>query len=1106
MIRTEPEAVMSPTRLLIAPAATGKTAYAVDYARAKAHALQASVRVCVPGSAQAQAWRKRLAEGDGAIGVSVLTFAGLYAEVLQLARETYTGLIDPVQFRLLRSIASAAPLVHYAPLARSPGFIQVLQDLIGELKSARIQPQAFTAAVHRMGAESRLGAEPRLAELAVIYNLYQERLQQQDWADTEGMAWLTVEALEQRAPLVGRDWPLLIVDGFDNFTEVQLALLQILSSRVGELLITLTGPADDQDRSQAQARFVRTRRALQQRLGVEAQPLPQRDSRHAPALRHLEASLYVVGAPAVDGAGAVQLIEATDRASEVREALRWLKQRLAIDGMRAGEVALLARSITPYRPFILETAAEFGLPLHLLHGLPLNANPAVRALLDLLQLVLPISTANPEPALPHRLLIEAWRSPYFDWSAQAQLRAGMPLEIGIQPGDADRLDAVARWGQVIGGWSQWQEALTALAGRATDGDADAAEDADAGQPPGPAAAADLRGKLERFVTRLTPPAEFGVSGGTRAYVRWLESLIGPDPQARQRDADDEPSALQMVRCIHAGPPGIAELDLAALRCFKDILRGLVWAEEAVPGADQATFAQFMQDLQGAIQAASYLPPTYQEPPSTAQKQADPLRPAQGDRPVSEREGILVADVIQARGVAFRAVAVLGLGEGEFPATLGEDPFLRDAARKQLREQFSLALNPSTESAESEFFYETVTRPRERLLLTRSRLADNGALWPASHFWDEVRRCVTVTPQTISSQRVLEPAETASWPELMESVAARPGDAGLLAWVEERQTPQLRALETAADILVQRANERPSHFDGDLGALAGALAAKFDAKHVWSASRLEIYRACPFRFFVGSVLKAEPRPQPTEGLDVAQRGTIYHRLLEAVYQHPDLSDPTDALQLQAILAQVAGPILDDAPQREGFRATAWWTHTRAEIARDIATTLQGLADLSPEYHPYRFEARFLDKPLRLKQGAETLLLRGMIDRVDRADDGKLRIIDYKSGGASDYTKAAVLAGEKLQLPLYALAARDALKLGQPAEGFYWSVSKAAPSSFSLGKFDGGPEEALKLAQQYAWEAVHGVRAGEFKPLTPDGGCPDYCPAAGFCWHYQPRQGG
>ena len=93
------------------------------------------------------------------------------------------------------------------------------ENLIGELKTARIWPDTFIKAV------ATLGDEPRLRELALVYAAYQERLQAQGWADRAGLGWLAVEALEERAPNVAQDWPLLVVDGFDNFTPVQLALL-----------------------------------------------------------------------------------------------------------------------------------------------------------------------------------------------------------------------------------------------------------------------------------------------------------------------------------------------------------------------------------------------------------------------------------------------------------------------------------------------------------------------------------------------------------------------------------------------------------------------------------------------------------------------------------------------------------------------------------------------------------------------------------------------------------------------------------------------------------------------------------------------------------------
>jgi ATP-dependent helicase/DNAse subunit B len=1054
-----------PVEIHVAPATTGKTAYVLDLVRDAAQGLGSTPRVVVPTHLQVRACRRRLAEAGGAIGVRVLTFDRLYAECLSAAGEVYTELSEPVRYRLLRAIVDDLQLAHYAPLTARPGFVHVLEQLVGELKAAKVFPETLTDSV------AALGDEPRLRELAQIYAAYQMCLRARGWADRAGLGWLAVEALEERAPDVARDWQLLAVDGFDSFTPVQLGLLKVLADRVGQMIVALTGTADGSQRPLVHGRFDRTRQQLEEALGVRARPLPRQASRQAPVLVHLEASLFETEAGQVEdapaqGLPAVQLVEAPDRAGEVRAALRWLKARLVQDNMRPGQVALLARAVPPYRPFILETAAEFGLPVRLEDGLPLRANPAVAALLDLLRLMLPRAEGDPEPALPRRLVIEAWRSPYFDWSVLPEEDA--PEPVGIAPGDADALDEAARCKQVISGLSQWDEALEEL-----------------GQSvPSGAAAQALRNKFLRFVQRMTPPQG---SRSYREFVGWLETLIGPDPalESSRYPVPDEPTALRVVAQARDAAETISERDVAALQALKDVLRGLVWAEEAVGSDETVQFVRFFNELVGAVETVTY---------------RLPVRP--------EREEIVVADVVQARGVLFRAAAVLGLAEGEFPAALSEDPFLRDADRQRLREGHALPLEPSTESAEAEFFYETVTRPRERLLLTRPRLADNGAPWQASPFWEEVHRLVKVQPVRLTSESIPPPGSVASWPELMESLAVHPGCNDVQDWAREKDPVRQIALNAAADLFRLRwGGATDSPFDGDLSGLASVFAQCFGLEHTWSASRLEAYRTCPFFFFVGSVLSLEPRLEPVEGPDARQLGTTYHRIFEEIHQAPEVDDPSDLEQLLAALPVVAARVLDEAAQREGFRETAWWAQTCAEIVKNVERSLRALADLAGEFVPLVHEARFFEpQSLTVTEGEDCFRLHGLIDRVDQAPDGRVRVVDYKTSGPYSFTKKAFAEGKKLQLPLYALAARDALGLGEPVEGFYWHIRHAEPSGFTMSGFEGGPEAAIKNAVEKAWEAIRGARGGHFVPHPPPDGCPSYCPAAAFCWQYRPGFGG
>ncbi|MGD2105728.1 MAG: PD-(D/E)XK nuclease family protein, partial [Anaerolineae bacterium] len=271
-------------------------------------------------------------------------------------------------------------------------------------------------------------------------------------------------------------------------------------------------------------------------------------------------------------------------------------------------------------------------------------------------------------------------------------------------------------------------------------------------------------------------------------------------------------------------------------------------------------------------------------------------------------------------------------------------------------------------------------------------------------------------------------------------------------------------------------------------------------------RLEAYRTCPFYFFTSKVLALEPREEPREGLDWLQRGNLYHKILERVYRA--VGDPTDLDQLLAALPKVARPVLDEAPARQGFRETAWWAQTREEILEDVRGTLEALSEEEQlgDFVPLCYEAAFGlwgEPPLVVPDPGrdDAFELHGLIDRVDRDVYGRVRIIDYKTAGPSDYSNAALREGERIQLPLYALAARDALGLGQPVSGFYWHVRHAEPSPLKLEDF--GIDEAIRTAVAHAWDVIRSAREGQFVPQTPGGGCPSYCSAAGFCWHYERR---
>lgn len=1067
--------------LYLAPAGHGKTSYILERIRqVRAGDPLAPVSVVLPNVGQVAAFRRRLSAAGGGLAVDLGTFYRLYAEVLAWAGEPAPRLAEAVQYRLLRSnvdrLTAAGQLQHYAPLRDKPGFVVALRALVEELKRARISPEDFGRVVR-----DRAGSTPRLAELADIYAAYHDWLRKERWVDLEGQGWLAADALKLHSEL-GRDLRLLVVDGFDEFNPTQLAVLELLAERAGETIITLTGEHRPGSPFSARARTAwrrsnRALRALSQALRLEPEPLPA-SPRPAPALAlaHLEANLFEARPQPVPADGAIACLEAQNRAEEVRAALRWLKARLVRDDIPPSEAALIARNLGPYRPFIEEVAAEFGLSLHVREGLNLATNPAIAALLSLL--ALPIDEGG--VAWARRAVLDAWRSPYFEGLAD-----------GFTPGDADRLDAIARQGLVLHGLDQWREALA----RAVDQEAGPeppAPPADEDLPPAGQATGEgalrLQAAFEAFVARITPPPRATLA----AYVAFVEDLIGDDPALEagrfraggaaldppQPDAGPPPAGvIGHARAV----PATAQRDVAALNAFKDVLRGLVLAEAALGDAAPMPYGQFYRELHDAVHGNTYAPP----PPEPAD------------------EALPALSILAARGLSFRAVALIGLAEGEFPQTEVEDILLREADREALRQDGLGALEPRLRGDEASFFYQAVTRAREQLLLCRPYLADDGQPWEPSPYWVEVRQWVDAPLEHVRPEDPLALADVASPQEYARALAQR-GLPALEGLAHAAPVDAAHLRRSAAVLRARLAPQPEGPFEGDLTHLAARFAAAYGPGHRWSASGLEAYGLCPLHFWLGRDLDLEPRLPPEEGFDVLILGTMYHEILEKVYEQA--GPGAGAERLLELLPAVARQVFDQAPATHGFRPTPLWEIQRRELEEVLARTLAALAEATAGNTPLAQEQAFGmrgEPPLVLHGDGGDVQLRGFIDRVDRQPDGRLLIIDYKSG-STPIAARDLVEGRRLQIALYALAAREALGLGEIGDGFYWHIGSAKASSLALGKFDGGVSGALETARAHALSHAAGVRSGHFAPSPPASGCPAHCPGASFCWRYQGKR--
>ncbi len=248
--------------------------------------------------------------------------------------------------------------------------------------------------------------------------------------------------------------------------------------------------------------------------------------------------------------------------------------------------------------------------------------------------------------------------------------------------------------------------------------------------------------------------------------------------------------------------------------------------------------------------------------------------------------------------------------------------------------------------------------------------------------------------------------------------------------------------------------------------------------VLSPSRAGDFLSCPLLFRYRTIDRLPEGSSPD-----AVRGTLVHQVLEDIF---DL------------------PAADRTPSAAHRMVEPTWERLqeRSREAREVAVTLEEAAWLESA-HTVVDRWFTLEDPTRLEPAErETyvevvlpsgLQLRGIVDRLDRAPDGALRVVDYKSGSSPP---EGFEARALFQLRIYAL--------------IIWRSRGVVPTVLQLVYLGDGqivryePDEEDLLATERKvdalWEAIEQAKAtGEFLPSRgkPCDWCAfkTHCPAWG-----------
>lgn len=1101
---------MADAELLLSAVGEGKTEYALQrIVEVTRQDPFARVWVLLATERQSIEFRNRLAAFEGGqhvwFNVEFFTFYELYNWILNACGVQTRQLSEPARLRLLRVLTASLPLSLYGEIAERAGFLKVLADWIYELKGALIDPTTFADV-----AAGVFGARIKDQELTSIYQAYQARLQQHDIVDREGMGWLALATLaEQSAPPF--DLSLLVVDGYDQFTLLQANFVAMLSQFAAHTCITLTY-LKDRTLSPVNQRFARTKRDLEQAFADMNSPLTVREQaprvaaqqRH-PELHALSERIFLARAPKLTAQGAVRFIAAPDPASEASAVLRAIKRLLVPNAQgeppcRPDDVLVVLRDYTLYRAYLVGQASAYGLPMAFHMGEPLPKLPIIHALLTLVSLHDAEAHLFPFARQP---LFEVLRSPYFAFD-------------GLDAPAVALLDRISRAFKVTGGAEAWLAAIASAAQPQPRKEDD--DEAPSGAPLIDAATAEeLHAALSAFFVCVSPP-----SHATYAeYVYWLNDLIG-EPLEGDWAAPDDSAPTRLLSQLAAAPvpEPILSRDMLALDRFKQMLSNLLQAQQLVDTLenqdDVVAWARFWADLNSTLEHT-------------------PL-----EHNVERAGRVLVTSVTDARGLPHAHVFVMGLSEGIFPMRMPENPLYLERELQALRATGLPIVTAEELAGDDGLFYEMLNLAQSTLTLSRPT-TKGGAVWVESHLWRATASAfddsdALIQAGTVRADELPALAAVASYSELGTRIAAvfsapQPDEATFAAYNHLvganpalwRQVWQGYAGESA------RLSAAPHDaYSGVIQAepLVQALEARLGAHHRWSASQLNDYGICPYRFFAGRVLRLVALEEPALGIDARQLGELNHNILERTYRQLALEHvviaPAQLAYALEVLHATAESVLVRAPQVFGFRESAVWAQEKAVLLKRLvafvrydftemdAQLRKHLPDLSERY-PYQMETPFgiggQGKLFELSDSLPSVSVFGYIDRIDRYDDRAI-VMDYKTSQTLIAPKE-LDAGRNFQIMFYLLATQDILDAKRTLEpnaprhvagGFFWHLYSLKQSGMLVWQ---DPQDAARIdaAREHIARYIQQARAGDFavrpSKLEQNGRCTTYCHFSRLC---------
>lgn len=409
--------------------------------------------------------------------------------------------------------------------------------------------------------------------------------------------------------------------------------------------------------------------------------------------------------------------------------------------------------------------------------------------------------------------------------------------------------------------------------------------------------------------------------------------------------------------------------------------------------------------------------------------------------INLQNSLTVADTMSLRGQSFKAVIILGLNEGIFPAKVSEDPVFKDTWRIALQKLgYSIKVSAQRYLEEKLFFYLALSCASNKAILIYQRCDEEGKLKIPSLYLTLVLKNLKEFEKFSLSRRAL--TQLLEWykisPDLLTSK-----EAALLAALEGDFSLAAKLAQTEQEELFLQAFSLS--LEGALGAhdlvckRQGPLWQHILKKGLSPSSLKNLYQ-CPAKYLFDNILQRQDTDTlQRDSLDPRDKGNLLHKILEQFYSSLNANNLFDKVFSKGALP-ILQPFIDGELKIKDYRKYGLYPLLWFVLCKEMEEVLKKFveADLlriqQGQQKPSYFEQN-------LTCNLDSLKIHGRLDRIDLSSDkSSFSVIDYKSGEIKGSVENLIFAEGNFQGPLYfeLVKALPALSALQPDKMLYASL--------------------------------------------------------------------